>query len=157
MKSLILIILSLIAAQATYGFERNISARCGNSEVTLIAKGETKDDDGAQYFDEVNISATGNQGMIAVKEEANDFFKLGCLSSKGRYFIVYQNYCGGSGCRDLDNYGIIDAMSLKHLLKPSDDNRQKASKMVGMTTDNLKNALDSNVLFRLSNRKLDTE
>lgn len=50
---------------------------------------------------------------------------------KGKYLIVYQAYCGGSGCKDLANYGIIDPISLEVLLVPNDWNRNDAKRIFG--------------------------
>ena len=45
--------------------------------------------------------------------------------------IVYQAYCGGSGCKDLANYGIINADSLEVYLVPNDLNKNIASQLLG--------------------------
>jgi len=45
--------------------------------------------------------------------------------------IVFQAYCGGSGCDDLDNWGIIDPSDLRVLLVPNAWNRKDASRIFG--------------------------
>jgi hypothetical protein len=50
--------------------------------------------------------------------------------SKRQYF-VYQAYCGGSGCMDLDNWGIIDLAELHVLLVPNNWNRKDAVRILG--------------------------
>ncbi len=45
-------------------------------------------------------------------------------------FIVYKAYCGGSGCDDSSNYGVIDASTGIPLLKPYTGNRTKAKKIL---------------------------
>ncbi|OAH98450.1 hypothetical protein A1353_02130 [Methylomonas methanica] len=61
-----------------------------------------------------------------------EYFLAACLKGKDqRSYIVFQNYCGGSGCHDLDNFGIIDAVSLRVLLAPSDNNRPIADQIIG--------------------------
>ncbi len=61
-----------------------------------------------------------------------DAIGAGCRKDvKGRAYVVFQAYCGGSGCRDLDNYGIFCPKYFRLLLVPSDDNREKASEIMG--------------------------
>ena len=50
---------------------------------------------------------------------------------KGEARIVFQTFCGGSGCHDLDNWGIIDPRSLQVLLIPSDGNKAEAARLLG--------------------------
>jgi len=45
--------------------------------------------------------------------------------------IVFQVYCGGSGCYDLDNWGIIDPSDLRVLLVPNTWNRKDARMILG--------------------------
>lgn len=52
-------------------------------------------------------------------------------SAVGKELILYQAHCGGSGCKDLDNWGIIDPEDLRALLVPSDSNRSKATAILG--------------------------
>ena len=52
-------------------------------------------------------------------------------SKRGKSYVVFQAYCGGSGCRDLDNYGIIDPKDLRILLVPDDSNRLQAGRILG--------------------------
>lgn len=61
-----------------------------------------------------------------------DFVGGHCFSTTGgRAMVVFQAYCGGSGCRDLDNWGIVDPRSLQVLLAPNDSNRGDAQRILG--------------------------
>ena len=54
-----------------------------------------------------------------------DYIGMECQKTKsGKPMLVFQAYCGGSGCKDLDNYGIIDPADLRVLLVPNDTNRK---------------------------------
>ncbi|MGA3682552.1 hypothetical protein [Pseudomonas graminis] len=45
--------------------------------------------------------------------------------------IIYQAVCGGSGCHDLSNWGVINPESLQALLVPSDDSLEPAIALLG--------------------------
>ena len=61
-----------------------------------------------------------------------DFVGGECLrDDRGQPMIVYQAYCGGAGCKDLANWGIVDPRSLREVLRPSDTNREKALVLIG--------------------------
>jgi hypothetical protein len=71
------------------------------------------------------------------KEEVTKQFKyvhffISCVkNSANKSYIVYQAYCGGSGCKDLGNWGIVEPTPLRVLLDPSDDNHEKAEHIFG--------------------------
>ena len=82
----------------------------------------------------MNMSNNKQKRTIVFNEKniRGEYFHAACIyGNNGKPYIVYQNYCGGSGCADFDNYGIIDCTSLKTLLLPTDDNRKKASSILG--------------------------
>ncbi len=63
-----------------------------------------------------------------------DYVGGSCVNDvKGNPRVLFQAYCGGSGCRDLDNWGIVDPASLQMLLAPHDSNAAEASRILGMT------------------------
>jgi hypothetical protein len=64
-----------------------------------------------------------------------DFIGGHCVSARdARPMVVFQAYCGGSGCSDLDNRGIVDPRSLQVLLAPPDANRGDAQSILGRAT-----------------------
>ena len=55
--------------------------------------------------------------------------------------IVFQAYCGGSACRDLDNWGIIDPKDLRVLMVPNDQNRKDAQRLLGVALPEIRNMI----------------
>lgn len=56
-----------------------------------------------------------------------DYIGGSCVKdSTGSDKVLFQAHCGGSGCNDLDNWGIIDPSNLQVLLEPNNTNRLKA-------------------------------
>lgn len=49
----------------------------------------------------------------------------------GRPLVVFQAYCGGSGCQDGANWGVIDPALLRVLAVPTDTNREEARRLLG--------------------------
>src|SRR5437867_2872596 len=45
--------------------------------------------------------------------------------------VVFQAYCGGSGCHDGANWGVIETEKLRVLTVPSDSNRAETEKLLG--------------------------
>ena len=61
-----------------------------------------------------------------------DFIGGHCVkAADGRPLVVFQAYCGGSGCKDRDNWGIVDPHSLQVLVAPNDSNRIETQKVLG--------------------------
>ncbi|WP_426224905.1 hypothetical protein [Pseudomonas sp. DSP3-2-3] len=61
-----------------------------------------------------------------------DFIGATCdTDTRGNPRVVYQAICGGSGCKVLDNWGVIDPEWLNVLLAPSDDSLEPATKLLG--------------------------
>lgn len=68
-----------------------------------------------------------------------DFIGMECRKAKsGKPMLVFQAYCGGSACKDADNYGIIDPSDLRVLLIPSDTNRKLAQQILGTAPTQIK-------------------
>lgn len=116
--------------------ETAISAKCG--EATIEIKGTTFPNSETAFSKIILTAESKNESIRLVFDNTDDglwdaeYFHAACVKGKDkRPYIVFQNYCGGSGCRDLDNYGIIDAKSLRALLMPDDNNRSRASQILG--------------------------
>lgn len=61
-----------------------------------------------------------------------DFVGGQCLTEGvARPFVVFQAYCGGSSCQDLENWGAIDPQTLRVLAVPRDANRLEVQRMIG--------------------------
>lgn len=77
---------------------------------------------------------TARRGDASTVYRYNDIDYIGGICTKsasGKELIVYQAHCGGSGCKDLDNWGIIDPEDLRALLAPSDSNKEEATVILG--------------------------
>lgn len=121
-------------------------AQCNGARVTI-------------NFSTSDRSSVGVAAVLAVSRDGKetslrydmniDFIGAECLRTpQGRPLIVFQAYCGGSGCKDLDNYGIIDPLDLRVLLVPNDWNRQDAARIFGGQVRPMNN------VFSLESRRL---
>ncbi len=90
----------------------------------------------------MNYSAFGFEKVVLSVKKGNDEIKLlfhhvhfgiECRKNlKGKHYLIFQAYCGGSGCRDFDNFGIIDPSTyLRVLLVPHDKNSMTANEIFG--------------------------
>ncbi|NGZ84921.1 hypothetical protein [Duganella aceris] len=87
---------------------------------------------GAPGFEAI-LTVSRDEKVTTLRYDMNiDFIGVECRKNHlGRTFIVFQAYCGGSGCKDLDNFGIIDPTDLRVLLVPNDWNRADAARIFG--------------------------
>jgi hypothetical protein len=104
------------------------SFQCGKSRVQLFnsAKKETP-------FFVLTISGSSGEVYYPYLVE-REFFEIRCENgAKSKVFILFNHFCGGSGCAET-NYGIVDSDSGKILLAPGDrfvGNADKAAKILG--------------------------
>ena len=76
------------------------------------------------------------RGKSTILRFHDDWVGLECRKTKsGKRLFVFQAYCGGSKCLDLDNFGIIDPVELRVLLVPSDHNRQQAREILELNSE----------------------
>lgn len=62
-----------------------------------------------------------------------DFIGGQCFAgSDVRALVLFQAYCGGSGCKDLANWGAIDPITLRVLMVPNDANHDEMQKLIGV-------------------------
>lgn len=68
-------------------------------------------------------------------EIQNDSLNLRCeVTSAGNHVVLINHFCGGSGCADFGNFGIIEVGSGKVLLEPNQrykGNIEKAKEIIG--------------------------
>ena len=105
------------------------SISCGDSLVTVSDASSTK-----KPFFTVTIegkSTTSNHQF----EIQKDYLHLRCeITSTGKSVIFINHFCGGSGCADLGNYGIIETSTGKFLLEPNQPfkgNTKQAKEIMG--------------------------
>lgn len=114
-------------------------ARATCSKTTVEVKADIDPDSRVKALSKIILSAKSKTESIRLvfdnmvdDPRGGEYFLAACLKGKDqRSYIVFQNYCGGSGCHDLDNFGIIDAVSLRVLLAPADNNRSIADQIIG--------------------------
>jgi hypothetical protein len=84
---------------------------------------------------ETVFSVSRGARRVTLRYSEIDFIGAECRRSiLGKSFIVFQAYCGGSACRDLDNFGIVDPVSLVIVIEPNDWNRDDAARFLGTRT-----------------------
>lgn len=111
------------AAFADEGFS------CGGADVRFAFEKRT---DGGAFVESVVTVGRDDRETVLRYESAIDFIGGVCTEDgRGRPVVVFQAYCGGSGCYDLDNWGIIDPGDLRVRLVPNDWNREDAEKILG--------------------------
>jgi hypothetical protein len=121
------------------------SAVIANPMVCDVAKIEIKFAKSVQFPDTVETILTasiGNRATVLRYDGGIDFIGAECRkTTDGRALLIFQAYCGGSACEDLDNYGIIDPRDLRILLVPDDTNRIQAGKIFGSKVAPIKKPL----------------
>ena len=123
---------TLFAACATPAFAHTGKQyfACGAAQVRIdiIAR------DALQWEDRVeSVVTVSKDGYSTVLRYRNiDFIGGQCVAKPGAApLVVFQAYCGGSGCKDLDNWGVIETDQLRVLTVPSDTNREDARRIIG--------------------------
>jgi hypothetical protein len=123
--------MKIIAALLLLFFSALASAvevtNCAGARVVINFSAGSKGPEGV----EAALVASRDGKETVLRYDTNiDFIGAECRKTpQGRPLIVFQAYCGGSGCKDLDNYGIIDPADLRVLLVPSDWNRADAARI----------------------------
>lgn len=121
-KKLSLLVVCLFAQMANAGQ----SFSCAGAQIDIqVVKIDEDDVDSA-------ITVTKDGRSTVLRHTQIDRIGGICLETQAKkQFIVYQAVCGGSGCKTIDNWGIIDSEDLRVLLAPNDTNRSEAIKILG--------------------------
>lgn len=121
------IFLLSISAIPTLSFADTIS--CGEALVTVTDAPSAK-----EPFFSVTIEgySTSRKYQFEIQK---DYLSLRCeVTSAGNHVVFLNHFCGGSGCADFGNFGIIDVKTGKILLEPDQPfkgNTGKASEIIG--------------------------
>lgn len=121
---------STTAACADGQFATDKGFSCGRADVRFVF---AKRGAGGEVH-VATVMTVGRDGHETVLQYDNNIDFIGgvCIPNKsGKPMVVFQAYCGGSGCADLDNWGIVDPADLRVLLVPNDWNRGDAEKILG--------------------------
>lgn len=79
----------------------------------------------------VSVSKDGYSTVLRYRGNI-DFIGGACVNkADSAPLVVYQAYCGGSGCKDRANWGVIESERLRVLAVPSDSNRNEAAMILG--------------------------
>lgn len=106
--------------------------QCGGARVALDIVNTTETRMELRQEGVLRVAIDGVETVLRYRGGGIDFIGATCVNdAQQRPLVVYQAYCGGSGCRDLDNWGIIEPRSLRVLLVPNDHNRGEAERRLG--------------------------
>lgn len=124
LRTICLVFLSLLSI---YSYADTIS--CGGKFVTVSDAPSDKE----PFF---SVTIEGDSASSThLYEIQNDHLYLRCeVTSSGKHVVLINNFCGGSGCADFGNFGIIEVFSGKVLLEPSQrykGNIEKAKEIIG--------------------------
>lgn len=80
------------------------------------------------------VLTVSRDGVATILRYRNiDFIGGQCFAGNdGRALVLFQAYCGGSGCKDLANWGAIDPITLRVLMVPNDANHDEMQKLIGV-------------------------
>lgn len=130
-------VLQIALAQDGYTFVPRIEFECGGAQVAIDSapKGFRSPEEafartGQRVQAQLVVVRDGSRAVFQSWRDI-DYIGGGCVAdAKGKHHIVYQARCGGSGCHD-SNWGIIDATSLREILKPNGENTGSAAAILG--------------------------
>jgi hypothetical protein len=81
---------------------------------------------------EAVVTVRRAQAVTVLRYLNIDFIGGECvINAESQPLVVFQAYCGGSGCKDLDNWGVVSPKTLRVLTVPSDTNRKEALTLIG--------------------------
>ena len=123
-RTILLLSFSVIS---TLSFAETIT--CGESLITVSDAPSARE----PFF---SVTIEGKSTSSSHKFEIQkDYLHLRCeTTSTGNPVIFINHFCGGSGCADLGNYGIIEASTGKVLLEPNQPfkgNSEKTKEIMG--------------------------
>lgn len=124
-------------AQEQYTFVPRIEFECGGAQVAIdsspIGFGSPEEAfvKTGQLVQAQLVVVRGKSRVVFQSWRDIDYIGGECVAdAKGKLYIVYQAKCGGSGCHD-SNWGIIDATSLREVLRPAGENSERATEILG--------------------------
>lgn len=125
------IIVSILCAVACTTALAGQQFSCGAAQVTVTAEPNTDHSKDFAYAGVLTVEAQGNRTVLQYRGNV-DFLGAACVAdAHGIPKVLFQATCAGAGCHDLDNWGMVDASSLRVELIPSDNNRQEVQARLG--------------------------
>jgi hypothetical protein len=81
---------------------------------------------------EAVVTVQRAQAVTVLRYLNIDFIGGQCIvNAQSQPLVVFQAYCGGSGCADLANWGVVNPQTLRVLTVPSDTNQKEALTLIG--------------------------
>lgn len=102
---------------------------CGGADVRFSFGKRTGGEEHVEAV--ITVSRDGRNTVLRYDGNIDFVGGICAMNARNRPTVVFQAYCGGSGCFDLDNWGIIDPSNLRVRLVPNDGNRRDAEKILG--------------------------
>jgi hypothetical protein len=122
--SLSILLLIALPARAEQRFD------CGAATVSIAVV--AREGRGREDRVESVLTVAENGAKTVLRYRYIDFIGGACVPGRdGAPLVVFQAYCGGSACRDLDNWGVVDVRTRRVLLAPDDGNRARAERLAG--------------------------
>ena len=131
MKHLYFLLCALFIFTVNTASAKTFETTCGENKfkVELIKNSSHPLDNVYKLY-----AITSTEEKLLYVGDVGGWFHAACLKDKtGQDIILFQSFCGGSGCVE-DKYGIIQAKTLKLILKPSEKNignTKRASQILG--------------------------
>lgn len=106
---------------------------CGGAEVRFdfVKRDSYRGMHGEHVASILTISREGRASVLQYDSNIDFIGGICAADESGKPMVVFQAYCGGSGCFTLDNWGIVDPADLRVLLVPNDWNRGDAQRILG--------------------------
>lgn len=124
-------VLSVLASLFVPGYANAAQVfSCGGAEVRIeiVANASPLREERAVAL----LTVRRAQAVTVLRYLNIDFIGGQCVvNAASQALVVFQAYCGGSGCKDGDNWGIVDPQTLRVLTVPSDTNRNEALALIG--------------------------
>lgn len=130
-------LLFVVSTTAHAGTPEIYEAICGAAKfrVTAVNNGHPLDNTFMLFV------VTSSAEKLLFKAEEGGWFDAACLKTKeGKPLLVFQSYCGGSGCLE-GKYGAVEPSSLKFLLRPSSKNIENYNQLSDLMQKDLVSGL----------------
>ena len=128
----------LLAANVFAASQQVFEATCSGAKFRVTAVNNGHPLDNTYVLSAVTVA--GPRELF--KGEDGGWFHAACIPAKdGKSILLFQSYCGGSGCLE-GKYGAVEPSSLKVVLRPSPknvENHKQASALLGLTAPHLGN------------------
>lgn len=130
MRRKLVLALTLLSLSATVSAEQHFE--CGGSTVSIQVDHQPplRSTEGAEMT--LRVERQADKRFTLLRFNSIDFIGGACdEDAQPSARIVFQAFCGGSGCSDRSNWGVIDPVRLQVLVAPSNDSLALATRLLG--------------------------